>query len=226
VLHIFDVDSTVIKNSSAWYFLREAVKTGVIRVSQIYKLPFELLRYKLGRPNMDFIEEAVRHMSGIDRAVLEQTAENCFRRYMQPNIYTGAAYLIREALKQGERVIFATSSFHTLIRPLEQYFGIEGSIASMLEFKDNITTGRITGNSCFGNKKKAAAENWLAQNSIDPESVYFYSDSYTDLPFLEICGKPTAVNPDRFLLREAKKRGWDIVYFKKTLNYNSISGET
>jgi phosphoserine phosphatase len=44
--------------------------------------------------------------------------------------------------------------------------------------------------------------------------VRFYSDSYTDLPTLELCGQPVAVNPDRFLTRAAKQRGWDMLRFK------------
>jgi len=219
--HIFDIDSTVIKNTSAWYFLREAIGAGVIKSSQIKKLPLEWLRYKFGKPNVDFIEEAVTHLAGIEREALEQAAENCFRRYMRPNIFTDAKNLINELINSGEKVIFATSSFYTIIRPLECFFGIEGSIASELEFLNNKTTGRIQGKSCFGENKKTAVETWLKVNNIKKEAAFFYSDSYTDLPLLEICGKPTAVNPDRFLAKEAKKRGWEILHFRKTIKNNN-----
>jgi phosphoserine phosphatase len=47
--------------------------------------------------------------------------------------------------------------------------------------------------------------------------MYFYSDSYTDLPLLEFSGHPVAVNPDRFLRREALKRGWRILRWRETL---------
>jgi phosphoserine phosphatase len=50
-----------------------------------------------------------------------------------------------------------------------------------------------------------------------PEDISFYSDSYTDLPLLEFSGSPVAVNPDRFLTYEAKKRGWKILRFRETL---------
>jgi len=217
MVHIFDVDFTVLKNSSSWYFLREAIQTGVIRFSQIRRLPLEWIKYKLGRPNMDFIEESMKFLAGIDKLVLEQTAENCFCRRMRPNIYEDAASLIREALGRGEKVIFATSSFKTLIQPLENFFGIKDSVTSLLEFRDGKTSGRIIGSSVFGKKKKSAVEKWLFENKIPPESVCFYSDSYTDLPLLELCGKAITVNPDRFLVKEAKKQCWEILYFKKTI---------
>jgi phosphoserine phosphatase len=136
---------------------------------------------------------------------------------MHKVIYAGAARLIEEAIKRGEKVIFATSSFYTIIQPLERFFGIEGSLASMLEFRDGRTTGRLTGNSLFGAKKKTAIETWLGENNIQDSEVRCYSDSYTDLPMLELSGSPAAVNPDRFLLREAKKRGWEIMRFTEML---------
>jgi hypothetical protein len=40
-----------------------------------------------------------------------------------------------------------------------------------------------------------------------------YSDSHTDLPFLEAVGRPVAVNPDRELRRIAAQRGWPVIEF-------------
>jgi HAD superfamily hydrolase (TIGR01490 family) len=220
MIHIFDVDYTVIKKTSTSYFLREALRNGTVNLSQIYQLPFEWIRYKLGHPNMDFLEDAVKRLAGIEKNILEQTARSCFERYIRPNIYSGAAKLIRGTLAQGKKVIFATSSLYALIQPLEQFFGIEGSIASRLEFSEGKSTGKLMENSFFGPRKKDAVEAWLRRGGIRPDEVNFYSDSYTDLPLLEFCGRPVAVNPDRILAREAKKRGWEILRFTKTLGFH------
>ena len=223
MIRIFDVDYTIIKKPSTWYFLREALDKDIINVSQIRQFPLEWIRYKLGSPNMNFIEEAVRHFAGIEQALLDQIARDSFEHRMKFNIYTGAANLIREALDRGEKVIFATSSLHTLIQPLERFFGIEGSIANTLEFTDGKTSGKIVGNSFFGLHKKAAVEAWLEKNGFYPSEACFYSDSYTDLPLLEFCGKPVAVNPDWILAHKAKKRGWDILRFTTTLGSGAVS---
>jgi len=222
MIHIFDVDNTIIKKTSAWYFLREALSKGVIRFSRIKGLPFDWLKYKLGKPNIDFIEEAVKPIAGIEKGVLEEIARSSFQKAMKGNIYTEAARLINEAMERGEKVIFATSSFYTIIKPLESFFGVENSVASELEFSDNKTTGKIVGKSIFGDRKKIEVEAWLLKNGVSPREACFYSDSYTDLPLLEFCGKAVAVNPDRFLAREAKKRGWEIKRFAKTLGNSSF----
>ena len=222
MLHIFDIDSTVIKKNCAWYFLKEALGAGAVRFSQIRNLPLEWIKYKLGKPNMDFIEEAVSRFAGIEKSVLERIAETCFERRIKPVIYAGASRLITEALSRGEKVIFATSSIDIIIRPLECFFGVTGSVASVLEFSENITTGRLTGDSCFGQKKQTTVEKWLANNGYSAASVCFYSDSYIDIPLLEFCGRAVAVNPDKILAKEAKKRGWEIVRFREVLKFTIL----
>ena len=214
-VHIFDVDCTVVRKTSAEYFVKMAMKEGIIRFSQICRLPVEWIKYKLARPDNDFIENTVKKLSGIERSALERIAENCFIKRINPNIYKGAAEIIRDAQKKGERVIFATSSFDFIIKPLERFFGIEGSLASEMEYSDGKTTGNLIGYSFFGQKKKKAAEAWMERNSIHPRDSFFYSDSYTDIPLLEYCGNPVAVNPDRILLRKAKKLNWKVLRFKE-----------
>jgi HAD superfamily hydrolase (TIGR01490 family) len=156
-------------------------------------------------------------MAGINKSDLERIAQTCFERQIRPNIYANAASLIREATGRGEQVIFASSSFDVIIQPLGDFFGIEGSLASRLEFSSGKTTGRLAGDSLFGQKKKEAVEKWLKQRGISPDSACFYSDSYTDIPLLEFCGTPVAVNPDRFLKKKALNQGWEIKYFKATV---------
>ncbi|MDR2258784.1 MAG: HAD family phosphatase [Treponema sp.] len=216
MIHIFDVDYTLVRRSTSWYFLLEALEQKVIRFRQIRHLPFEWLRYKAGFPNQDFIEETVKHLRGISRDVLENLAEDCFTRRLKPNIYSEGRRLIEDIRRRGETVVLASSSFYTLLRPLEQFLGITGSIASRLEFIDGKTSGRLAGSSLFGANKKNAVERWLGEQGIPPEAVCFYSDSYTDIPLLEWCGHPAAVNPDRLLARRAKSRGWNILRFRET----------
>jgi HAD superfamily hydrolase (TIGR01490 family) len=217
MLNIFDVDYTVLKKPTAWYFLLEAMLEKLITFSQIKHLPAEWLRYKLGSPNQDFIEESVKHIAGIKQSELEDMMKICFEKRMKANIYTGALRLIKEMKDRGETVIFATSSFDFMIEPLERFFGVDAVLATVLEFKDGKTSGRIAGESLFGGKKKEAVAEWLAERNIAPADIRFYSDSYTDIPLMEYAGEAIAVNPDRFLRREAHKRGWEIVRFQEVL---------
>ena len=219
-VYIFDVDRTVIKKTSAEYFLRTALRGKYIRFSQIKGLLADLIKYKLARANNDFIENAVKKLCGLNNSDIEKISQICFEEKIKPNIFTEASSLINELQKNGEKVIFATSSFDFIIRPLEKYFCIEGSLASRLEYKDGVTTGNLDGKSLFGQRKKQAAMEWMSRNCIEAKDAVFYSDSYTDIPLLECCGYPVAVNPDRILKQKAIKSGWKILKFKKVLGKN------
>jgi phosphoserine phosphatase len=50
-----------------------------------------------------------------------------------------------------------------------------------------------------------------AREGYDLAQCTAYSDSHTDLPFLETVGHPVAVNPDRALRRIAAQRSWPVV---------------
>jgi len=217
-IHIFDVDYTVVRKTSAQYFLAAALKEKIITFSQIRYLPLDLIKYKLARPDMDFIENTVKRLSGIKKSEIDHISEICFTKKIKPNIYKEAARLIAQAQKEGGKVIFASSSFDFILKPLERYFGIEGSLATKMEYKDGVTTGNLDGYSYFGAKKKNAAAEWMANNGINPGDVSFYSDSYTDIPLLEYCGNPAAVNPDRILFKKAKQLGWKILFFKDVID--------
>jgi phosphoserine phosphatase len=54
-----------------------------------------------------------------------------------------------------------------------------------------------------------------AREQIDLGESTAYSDSHTDLPFLEAVGHPVAVNPDRELRRLAADRGWPVLRFTR-----------
>jgi len=213
VICVFDVDHTILGGSSMGHFLREALKAGVIRPFQLRRLPLEWLKYKLGRPDPGFVEKAVAPMSGISEADLLRVAEDCFERRMRRDIYPRAESLIRAARARGERVILASASLRVAIRPLERFLGAETSLACELEFSGGITTGRLLGQSPFGEGKKAVVSRWLRDAGADPGDVSFHSDSYADIPLLEFCGRPVAVNPDRILARRARLEGWEIVRF-------------
>jgi HAD superfamily hydrolase (TIGR01490 family) len=216
-IHIFDVDYTLVKKATSYYFLREGLRKKLVRWGQIKQLPFEYVRYKLGFANHGFIENAVSRLAGIEKEKLDALAEYCFSRFIRPNLYTGAVDLIRRLKDSGAIIVLATSSPRFIILPLQNFVGAEDAIASDLELIDGKTSGRLDGKSVFGKNKLEAARSWLSERNIDAADVWFYSDSYTDIPLLEYCAHPAAINPDPILRKKAVKNGWKIICFKDTV---------
>ena len=91
--------------------------------------------------------------------------------------------------------------------------GFDGALGTICEVKDGHYTGRPVRSLLAGAKAEVVRE--LAQREgFDLAECTAYSDSHTDLPFLEAVGYPVAVNPDRALRRTATERLWPVLEFK------------
>jgi phosphoserine phosphatase len=66
-----------------------------------------------------------------------------------------------------------------------------------------------------GEGKAQAVVELAGREGFDLAESTAYSDSHTDLPFLEIVGHPVVVNPDRELRRVARDRGWETLEFSE-----------
>lgn len=215
--HIFDIDHTLVRQSSGRCVLKEALKYKIITIPQLIHFPIKYTLYKFSLLNEGFIETEVNRLRGIKREFLEKIAIETFNRQLKSQIYTDAIELVENLKKEGHRVIAATSSMDFLVEPVLEYLGITDVISSRLEILDGVTTGNLNGEPAFGDSKKNAVVSFFETENLSFKDSVFYSDSFNDLPLLDFCEKAIAVNPDRKLLKEAKKRGWECLFFKDVL---------
>jgi len=93
---------------------------------------------------------------------------------------------------------------------------LDGGIGSQFsEIRDGVYTGRPTGLFIYGEEKALAIRRLADREGISLEDSYAYSDSASDLPMLRAVGHPVAVNPDRELLRVARREGWEVLRFER-----------
>jgi phosphoserine phosphatase len=86
--------------------------------------------------------------------------------------------------------------------------GFDGALGTVCEVVDGKYTGRAI--RALHAEGKARC---LRELDYDLAASTAYSDSHTDVPFLEAVGHPVAVNPDRALRRIAGERGWPVLEF-------------
>lgn len=214
VVSFFDVDHTLTRHSTGFYFTLVALRRGLISPRRLWSLPFLYLRYHFGPGAGEgerLLPEYFPAFAGIDEAMLRDAAAWTVERHIVPSIFPGAMDLTRRVRDSGSRVVLATSSFDMLIDPLAGRLHADTVIATELEFAEGRTTGRFVGGLNLGTRKLArcrqAADRW----GVDLGDCAFYSDSVHDLPLLEEVGLPVAVNPDLRLRRHAGRKGWTIL---------------
>src|SRR5204862_7183900 len=75
-------------------------------------------------------------------------------------------------------------------------------------------TGRLAGALLHGPAKADAIRALAESEHLDLPRCTAYSDSANDLPMLSLVGHAVAVNPDAALLREARRRNWEVRDFR------------
>jgi len=190
-------------------FLRQR---GEIRRRDAARTIYLFLKYKLGLLD---IERAAASSSGWIRGRSEQAvAEHCrlwyremVRQYLQPEMVRR----VRSHQSEGHVVALLSSSTPYLATPLAEDLGIEHMLVSRLVIENGRFTGDVHRPICYGAGKIHWARRFAEEHDVDLGASWFYKDSVTDLPMMEIVGHPEIVNPDLRLRREARRRGWNVL---------------
>jgi putative phosphoserine phosphatase / 1-acylglycerol-3-phosphate O-acyltransferase len=212
-IDLFDVDHTIIRRSSGARFIAAAIHQRFFPKSLLLLLPWYSFTYRLGVLHIGNYENEFPLFRGLSRNDFEAIAEDSFRSRMLGDIHPEAAALIAGMKTSGRKVYLATSSLDIIVAPLARHLGVDGVIATSLEFRDGICTGRYAGPPLFRGGKMSRVLRFMEETGVDAAECSFYSDSVYDLPLLSAVGRPVAVNPDFRLRRLARRRGWEILKF-------------
>ncbi len=223
--HIFDVDHTLISGSTGGWFVRAALRSGLISFRQVAKFPFQWLLYKLAIISPDFMNTEFRSFQGILKEDLDELSRASFRDRGSGMVFTGALDLIDSLRASGSRLVIASSSPLFLVKPLADHLGIEEVVATQLEFVHGLSTGNVVGNAVFGEHKRTAVAALFAERGETLNDAVFYSDSFYDVPLLEACGEAVVVNPDARLRRIAALRGWRRLRFRETVRRRGLASD-
>jgi HAD superfamily hydrolase (TIGR01490 family) len=122
--------------------------------------------------------------------------------------------LVDQHKKKGDKLLIITATSSFITKPIGKIFGIDDLIGTDPEEVNGDFTGRVYGIPSFQEGKVKRLLSWLKKEKLSLKSydkTFFYSDSRNDIPLLEKVSNPVAANPDEFLLKVAKEKGWPII---------------
>ncbi len=221
----FDLDRTVLDMNSGYALGITAYKDGIMRkTDMIYALLMTLL-YKL---NLRSAEKMITGMGiwlrGLTVETVSALAKKAVDKYLIKSVYQEFRDELLFHGSHNARTAFLTSVISEICQPLSSELGIGSIICTEMECNEGIYSGFPAGNYCYGGEKAIRMEEFCRKNGIDLLTSYYYADSISDLPALELSGNPVCINPDSKLKRIALKRGWKIMYWKRKagkLNHES-----
>jgi HAD superfamily hydrolase (TIGR01490 family) len=210
----FDMDKTLIAENSASLYMRYRYQRGEISGLDLLKGMGAYLQYKLGILDIrNWTKTMMVQFRGRAEAELEAEAKAWFEAMVVQTIYPGAEELVRRHETDGHLVAIVSGATKFVVRPLAQRLGIEHMLYTRLEVEDGVFTGRVIEPICFEEGKIYWLQQFIEEHGIDLAKSWFYTDSITDLPLLDLVGHPVATNPDPLLYRTAVRRRWPVRFF-------------
>lgn len=213
----FDLDRTLISRSSSLALApafhargllprRDRLKAGLAQLV--------FIRYGAGTSRVgQTAETAMAFLKGIPvetfREIIGEAVDPVFRPY----VYADALDLVSRHRERGERSFVVSAALQEVVDALAPELGLDGGIGSIAEVADGAYTGRLV-RRLDGPAKAEAVRALAIDEGIDLSESSAYSDSASDVPFLEVVGHPVAVNPDRRLRRVAAERSWRVLRFR------------
>jgi len=213
----FDLDRTLLAVNSATLWLREEVRGGNVRPLEALKALGWLARYSLGSADMeDAMIATIATLEGRNEREVAARTESFYERVVRGQVRPGGRAAIEAHRAKGDAVVLLTSSSRYLSSLFARDLGLDDFLCTLVEVDaQGLFTGRPIGRPCFGAGKVDAANAFLATRGVSLADCTFYTDSASDVPMLEVVGRPVAVSPDPRLARIARARGWPVLDWGK-----------
>jgi len=215
----FDLDRTLLRRSSALALARPFRERGLLSRRHLAKAALWQLLFVARGANAEAVrrvaEEGLLVLRGFRPEEMRALVSDAMEPVLKPLVYAEPLHLVARHREQGEPVYIVSATLQEVVDGLAAELGFDGGIGTVCEVGPD---GTYTGHSVLplhGQGKAEAVRDLAEREDIDLDRSTAYSDSHTDLPFLEVVGHPVVVNPDRDLRRVARDRGWDTLEFSE-----------
>jgi HAD superfamily hydrolase (TIGR01490 family) len=212
----FDLDRTLIKRSSVLALAPSFRKRGLISRVGLVKSAFWQVLFVLRGVSAERVrsaaEDGMKILNGFSVAEMESLVGDAMETVLRPLVYAEPMNLVEQHRARGDKVYIVSATLQEIVQHIADDLGFDGAIGSTCEIVDGVYTGRSL-RAAHGEGKADAVRRLAAEEGLDLTTSTAYSDSYSDVPFLEAVGHPVAANPDRKLRRIALERGWPVVDF-------------
>ena len=212
----FDVDRTLVLGHTGRMYFRHLQERGDVGWRALVRLTSVMVRYKFAFIDMDRVmKQAAQEVEGMPESQMADICLTVFNQQVIPQISQAAVEALEGHRKQGHKIVLLTASTPYIIEPLSKFLNCDDFLCTHLTVSDGTLNGDYVRPMCYGDGKCHWAGEYAKKHNIDLSKSYFYTDSYTDLPMLEVVGHKRVVNPDPRLRLHAFRRQWPVLQFNR-----------
>ncbi|HEY3461920.1 MAG TPA: HAD-IB family hydrolase [Gaiellaceae bacterium] len=213
----FDLDRTLLRRSSALALAGSFRERGLISRWQMLRAAgWQLLFVARGASHeavQRAAEDGLRVLAGYTPEELRELVAEAMEPVLRPLVYAEPVRLVEQHHARGEPVYIVSATLQEIVEAIAADLGFDGALGTICEVRDGRYTGRPV-RSLHAEAKAQVVREVAQEKGFALAECTAYSDSHTDLPFLEAVGHPVAANPDRALRRVATERGWPVLEFR------------
>ena len=141
-----------------------------------------------------------------------ELAEEYFDGVVKERLLQGGVELLRDARRQGHRVVLMSDGLVQVIEPLAAHLRhVDDVVCNRLEFRDGYATGKLLDPVIGGHDSAGWARRFAQEHKIDLTRSVVYAAHGPDLLLMSAVGLPCAVNPDFSLRRAARQADWPVL---------------
>lgn len=199
---IYDLDYTIISINSLSLFISYLFQ---LKPKKIFFMPFLLmltLLWMLGIITAEYVKSKwLVLFKGMTENELEKFSRDFTYKYIIPKIKEKAILNINDYKKKNYIIIIASASFEVYVKYIAEYLKADYHFGTKITIEDNKVVTKIDGYNCKGKEKIKRILKKISMDMINKKESAAYSDSRSDLPFLDLA--------DKFYLVSRKK--WKIL---------------
>jgi HAD superfamily hydrolase (TIGR01490 family) len=221
----FDLDRTLLRRSSALALAPSLRDHGLISRSQLAKAAGWQLLFVLRGASHEAVRRAAEDglvvLRGFRPEQMRELVGGALERVLRPLVYQEGLDLVSYHHERGEPAYVVSATLQEIVETIAEDLGFDGALGTVCEVgPDGAYTGRAL-RALHAEAKAECVRSLAEREGYDLDDCTAYSDSHTDLPFLEAVGHPVAVNPDRRLRRIAASRGWRVLEFSGRASFRA-----
>jgi HAD superfamily hydrolase (TIGR01490 family) len=212
----FDLDRTLLRRSSALALAGTFRDRGLISRSQLAKAAAWQMLFVLRGASHESVRRAAEDglvlLRGFTPEAMRDLVASAMEPVLRPLVYAEPLHLVEQHRDRGEPVFIVSATLQEIVEGIAEELGFDGALGTICEVRNGAYTGHAV-RALHAENKASCIRELAEERGFDLAECTAYSDSHTDLPFLDAVGHPVVVNPDRELRRIAGERGWPILEF-------------
>jgi len=146
----------------------------------------------------DSLRRRVALLRGVSAQVLQRVYDERLR------LNPGAERLIRTVQRAGVKTLLVSGGFRFFTDKLQQYLGLDGSVANDLEVVEGILTGRVLGEIVDGQAKARAVQTLADATGAGARQILVLGDGANDLAMMRLAHYSVAYRAKPLVRQQAR----------------------